>query len=214
METRAMAIAFFYAVGTGVGGIVGPLLFGRLVQTGKASNVATGYLIGAALMILAGLVEIALGVEAAQKSLEDIAEPLSAEDAKREEAGDREAAGEGAPAAEPVGAGVAGGTRGGGPAVQPGRAARHARGPRATWAPYQQASSYQADDPDLEPEVDRVARAVEEHGPVERRDLAVRAGARSWGPGRFGLALREAVRQGRIAEVRRNVYGPPPERRR
>jgi MFS family permease len=79
METRAMAIAAFYAVGTALGGIIGPLLFGKLVDTGHASTVANGYLLGAALMILAGIVEAFMGVEAARRSLEEIAPPLSAE---------------------------------------------------------------------------------------------------------------------------------------
>jgi MFS family permease len=77
METRAMAIAFFYAVGTGLGGIIGPILFGQFVEQGIHS-VAIGYYIGAGLMIAAGLVELFLGVEAAKRSLEDIAPPLSA----------------------------------------------------------------------------------------------------------------------------------------
>jgi MFS family permease len=76
METRAMAIAFFYAVGTGIGGIIGPILFGQFVEQGIHS-VAIGYYIGAGLMIAAGLVELFLGVEAAKRSLEDIAPPLS-----------------------------------------------------------------------------------------------------------------------------------------
>jgi MFS family permease len=92
METRAMAISFFYAVGTAIGGITGPLLFGRLIETGGATNVMYGYLLGAALMIAAGVVEIFLGVEAAQKQLEDIAKPLTAEDA--EARGDDEASGD------------------------------------------------------------------------------------------------------------------------
>jgi MFS family permease len=78
METRAMAIAFFYAVGTALGGIIGPTLFGRLVETGELTAVANGYFLGAALMIAAGLVEFAIGVEAAGLSLEKIAPPLSA----------------------------------------------------------------------------------------------------------------------------------------
>ena len=82
METRAMAISFFYAVGTAIGGITGPLLFGRLIEAGGETNVMYGYLLGAALMIAAGVVEIFLGVEAAQKQLEDIAKPLTAEDAE------------------------------------------------------------------------------------------------------------------------------------
>ena len=84
METRAMAISFFYAVGTAIGGITGPLLFGRLIETGGETNVMYGYLLGAALMVAAGVVEIVLGVEAAGKQLEDIAKPLTAEDAETE----------------------------------------------------------------------------------------------------------------------------------
>ena len=52
METRALAIAFFYAVGTAVGGITGPLLFGKLIETGKETNVFWGYILGASLMIV------------------------------------------------------------------------------------------------------------------------------------------------------------------
>lgn len=83
METRAMAIAFFYAVGTGIGGIAGPIYFGKLIEQGR-DGIVTGYFVGAGLMIAAGLVELVLGVDAAQRSLEDIATPLTAE----EEAGD------------------------------------------------------------------------------------------------------------------------------
>ncbi|MDQ0031716.1 MFS transporter [Arthrobacter bambusae] len=78
METRAMAIAFFYAVGTGLGGIIGPILFGRFVEQGIGA-VAFGYVIGAVLMIAAGIVEIVFGVEAAGRSLEDVAAPITAQ---------------------------------------------------------------------------------------------------------------------------------------
>ena len=84
METRAMAIAFFYAVGTAVGGITGPLLFGKLIETGKETNVFWGYVLGASLMIVAGIIQALIGVEAARKNLEDIAPPLSAEAAEEE----------------------------------------------------------------------------------------------------------------------------------
>jgi MFS family permease len=86
METRAMAIAFFYAVGTGLGGIVGPLLFGKFIDMGK-DMVAVGYYIGAGLMIAAGIVEMVIGVEASQRPLEDVAEPLTAQGADRTEEG-------------------------------------------------------------------------------------------------------------------------------
>jgi MFS family permease len=88
METRAMAIAFFYAFGTLVGGFGGPLVFGALIGSGKASNVFIGYLVGAALMIVAGLVQLTMGVEAARRDLEDIAKPLTAQDEELEEAGE------------------------------------------------------------------------------------------------------------------------------
>ncbi len=78
METRALAIAFFYAIGTAAGGISGPLLFSSLVSTGKVSNTVIAFAIGAVLMILAGLVEIFLGVNAERKGLEQIASPLTA----------------------------------------------------------------------------------------------------------------------------------------
>ncbi|MCL9796256.1 MFS transporter [Frankia sp. AgKG'84/4] len=78
METRALAIAFFYAVGTGVGGIAGPLLFGHLIDTGRTGPVMVGFLIGAAVMAVGGVAELMFGVDAAGRSLEDIAAPLTA----------------------------------------------------------------------------------------------------------------------------------------
>ena len=50
-----------------------------IVETGELSRVAFGYYLGAAVMILGGLTEVFLGVNAEQKSLEDVAEPLSAQ---------------------------------------------------------------------------------------------------------------------------------------
>ncbi|MEV0974271.1 MFS transporter [Microtetraspora glauca] len=79
METRALAIALFYAVGTGIGGITGPLVFGEFIATGSMTLVAVGFLIGAAAMALGGIAELAFGVRAEQQSLEHIAKPLTAE---------------------------------------------------------------------------------------------------------------------------------------
>ncbi|MGZ4494565.1 MAG: MFS transporter, partial [Nocardioides sp.] len=83
METRALCIAFFYAIGTAVGGIAGPLLFGKLIGDAAASkditSIAIGYYIGAVLMIGGGLVEAFMGVKAEGQSLEKIAAPLTAE---------------------------------------------------------------------------------------------------------------------------------------
>jgi MFS family permease len=81
METRALAIAFFYAIGTAAGGITGPLLFSKLVSTGKVADTVLAFSVGAILMILAGIAEIILGVRAERRSLEDIAQPLTAADA-------------------------------------------------------------------------------------------------------------------------------------
>ncbi|MDR7311474.1 MFS family permease [Nocardioides luteus] len=86
METRALCIAFFYAIGTAAGGISGPLLFGRLIDDASASGditgLAIGYFIGAALMIAGGIAEAILGVKAEGQSLENIAKPLTVEDAE------------------------------------------------------------------------------------------------------------------------------------
>jgi MFS family permease len=80
MEIRALAIAFFYAIGTAAGGISGPLVFGALIDTASADNVFIGYLIGSGLMIAAGVVEMLIGVDAEGRSLEDIARPLTAQE--------------------------------------------------------------------------------------------------------------------------------------
>ncbi len=84
METRALCIAFFYAIGTAVGGITGPLYFGKLIDDATASGditgIASGYYVGAALMVAGGIVALFLGVHAEQETLENIARPLTAED--------------------------------------------------------------------------------------------------------------------------------------
>jgi MFS family permease len=85
METRALAIAVFYAIGTGAGGITGPLLFAKLVGTAKVADTVLAFTIGAILMIAAGLVEAVIGVKAERRSLEDLATPLTAEPAEAAE---------------------------------------------------------------------------------------------------------------------------------
>jgi len=77
LEIRALAIAFFYAIGTAVGGIAGPLLFGFLIDTGSRGAVALGYVIGAALMIAAAVIEALYGIAAERKPLETVARPLA-----------------------------------------------------------------------------------------------------------------------------------------
>jgi MFS family permease len=78
MEIRAMAIALFYAIATGVGGISGPVIFGQLIGTGNATNLFIAYLVGAGFMVLAAIVELAIGVRAEGQSLENVATPLTA----------------------------------------------------------------------------------------------------------------------------------------
>ena len=84
LETRALCIAFFYAIGTAAGGISGPLFFGWLIDRASGSHdisqIAMGYYVGAALMVLGGMAEAVLGVRAEGKALESIAAPLTAED--------------------------------------------------------------------------------------------------------------------------------------
>jgi MFS family permease len=77
LEIRALAIAFFYAIGTGVGGVIGPALFGVLIDTGSRASLFGGYLLGAVLMIAAGAVAWRWGVAAERKILEDVARPLT-----------------------------------------------------------------------------------------------------------------------------------------
>ncbi|HEY3479604.1 MAG TPA: MFS transporter [Streptomyces sp.] len=77
METRAMAIAFFYAIGTAAGGISGPLVFADLTKSGVVGDTVLAFQIGASLMCAAGLVAAFLAVRAERRGLEDIAAPLS-----------------------------------------------------------------------------------------------------------------------------------------
>jgi MFS family permease len=78
LEVRAMAISIFYAIGTLIGGVAGPALFGALIQMGSAVHLFWGYLAAAALMVIAAGTEIVLGVAAEGQSLEKISKPLSA----------------------------------------------------------------------------------------------------------------------------------------
>ncbi len=79
LEIRAFAIAIFYAIGTLIGGVGAPLLFGVLIASGSKIHVAIGYGVGAFLMLLGCICEWTIGVEAAGKSLESISKPLQSE---------------------------------------------------------------------------------------------------------------------------------------
>jgi MFS family permease len=223
METRALAIAFFYAVGTAAGGIVGPLLFAHLIASGSRSEVATAFYIGSAVMAVGGIAEIFLGVRAEQKALEDVATPLSAEAAEGEGGEAKTGDGEGEQKDERAQARRA--------AADRERRIRERTQRRQTWertgrrryrpgpgggmyAPMM-AGTWSAPDPaadGLEPQIEAIERTLAESGPTERRRLAQLVGARYWGPGRFRLALQEALREGRVRRVSRNVVAPVEQR--
>ncbi len=80
LEMRALAIAIFYALGTAIGGIAAPLVFGALIGTGSPWMLFWGYAAASVFMLVAAGVALKYGVDAEGKSLEDVAEPLSAED--------------------------------------------------------------------------------------------------------------------------------------
>jgi MFS family permease len=77
LEVRALAIAMFYSIGTGIGGVAGPALFGALIDTGSRNSVFAGYLLGSGLMIAAAVVAWRFAVSAERQSLETIARPLA-----------------------------------------------------------------------------------------------------------------------------------------
>jgi MFS family permease len=195
METRALAIAFFYAIGTGLGGVIGPVLFGALIASDKVSHVAIGYVIGGGLMFASGLVEVFLGVDAEQMSLEEIAAPVSAAEGS-------ESTGEAGKKSVPAQTSVRSRrTR------PPLAAVERARLPRALWAPVPQASSFPRDDPYRGDEVERIVTAVREApGAVSFAEIAARTGGRYWGPSRLRSAVRGAVYSGRVRPVGRDMY--------
>ena len=78
LEIRALAIAVFYAIGTGIGGVAAPVLFGGLIESGSRVSVFEGYAFAAALMAAAAIVAARYAVRAERKSLETVAAPLSA----------------------------------------------------------------------------------------------------------------------------------------
>jgi MFS family permease len=184
METRALAIAFFFAVGTGIGGIIGPLLFGNLIASGSRGEVATAFFIGAAVMAVGGIVELFYGVKAEQVPLENIAKPLTAEEAEEMPAREREGRRRYRP-----GPGLAY------PYYSPGLMGTSLRRPTALV--------------ELQNEVEAIGRAVDEGGPISRDELFRVVGARRWGPGRFRRALDEAVAAGRIRRTARGRFEAP-----
>jgi MFS family permease len=211
METRALAIAFFYAVGTGLGGIIGPLLFGHLIGTNSRTWVMVAFLIGAAVMAIGGIAEIFLGVNAEQEQLEDIAKPLTAEEAETGTlAGDDDGAADEPTARErrwqERDERRSSHEQSGGRRYRPGPGAGE-----AFYSPGMLGTAVRSrpvSQEILDREIDAIAEIVERDGPLQREEIAKRAGARRWGPGRFRNALSEAEAEGRIRRISRTVYGP------
>jgi MFS family permease len=211
METRALAIAFFYAVGTGLGGIIGPLLFGHLIATNDKTWVMIAFLIGSGVMALGGIAEIFLGVKAERVSLEDIAKPLTAEEAESGELG-----GEAADAEEPTSAERRWREREERRLQRERTGRRRYRpgpGPGETfYSPGMLGTavhSRTAHPSLLDREIDAIAAAVEEAGPLSREEIGRRVGARRWGPGRFQNALASALDEGRIRRAGRSRFAGP-----
>jgi hypothetical protein len=214
METRALAISLFYAVGTGVGGIAGPVLFGQFIHSGDVGQVALGFFIGAAAMALGGIAELAFGIRAEGRSLENIARPLTAEEA--------EAAPPASPPELPDGERAerirrrAAGRR----AYEAGGLRRVRPGPGATfYSPGYAGTAGTASrhaamsDVELDGEIEALAWMLAERGgPIDRRELAEAVGGRYWGPRRFNSALRQAAREGRATRGAGRTYGPQPTR--
>jgi MFS family permease len=224
METRALSISLFFAIGTAVGGITGPLLFGNFIHSGNSHLVALGFVIGAAAMAVGGVAEIFLGVRAEQQSLENIAKPLTAEEAEadarhepspqavREETcppeisraaheRDRRIAARGARRTQRRHAG----------------AQRFRPGPgngSAFYSPGMVGTASTASrnaamaDQSLDNEIEQVSQALADHGPIRREELEHTVAGRTWGPGRFRRALREAVRESRAESRPDDVYAP------
>jgi MFS family permease len=198
MEIRALAIAFFYAIGTAIGGITGPLVFQKLGESGDVGQVMIAYFIGAAVMAIGGIVELILGVRAEQQPLENIAKPITAEEAEEgteaEDDSERRAAEERDRRNRERWERERMGLR------------RFRPGPgTASYSPFLP-PPYEPNPDWLDHEISIIDRALQEHGELDRRELAERTGARYWGPGRFRAALRGAVSDGVVRRVGRERY--------
>jgi hypothetical protein len=224
METRALAIAFFYAVGTAIGGISGPLLFGQLINSGNRGHVAISFLIGAAVMAMGGVAELAWGVKAEGRKLEDLALPLTAADAVAARQGSVTTVGGTEPAATAPSAT--------GPEREAEQKARQARiaeraerqgasrsgprryrpgPPRGGYRPWMEPppTSEELSAIALDREIEAIAKAVQDRKSMDIDELYSTVGARYWGPGEFRRALRGALAENRIVrQGRRRVAAP------
>ena len=185
------------------------MLFGHLISTGEKGQVAIGFFIGAAVMTLGGVAELLFGVRAAGRQLEDIAEPLTAveaepggreeptEDAGRDEDSARDATRERIRTRiERRQQRERSGLR------------RYRPGPGSFPTARVPAVAAPVSEQVLDEQILSIQRALDEHGPTERRELAGLVGARYWGPGVFREALREATADGDIRRTSRSTYAP------
>jgi MFS family permease len=185
LEIRAMVIAFFYAIGTGVSGILGPWLFGNLIASETRINVFYGYAAAGLIMVAAGTIHWRFGIAAEQRGLEDIAAPLSAEEAQEQKGEKEQPAAEEEPARHEE-------------RDQETRAgAVHRRTATGGWP---RVTDYEAEDRELRKEAAILVTALENDGPAERDELSRRVRARYWGPGQYRRALRYAMRRGEVQQ--------------
>jgi MFS family permease len=188
LEIRAMAIAFFYAVGTGLGGILGPALFGKLIASKSFTEMMVGFMIAAGWLLVAAVMAWFLAVDAEQKSLEEVAEPLSA-------TGNDDEAGGGDKAEKPK--------------SKPGGRREIAGYPSHSGAHWSPRFSFHAVDDPLEGQVKAIeSAAAESDAPLPERELLARTNARHWGPGVARRALRRAVVEGRVERHGRTYSAP------
>ena len=196
METRALAIAFFYAVGTAAGGIAGPLLFGDMIESGERSQVAVAFCIGAGVMALGGVAELLFGIKAEGADLEDIARPLTAEDTETADSSANDGGGQ----TEPT---EARGSEARSEAGSRRDRLRPGPGSAGVYAPWPSVSSRDVPTEVSANEVNGIIDFVRRMEPVGEVELYRAIGARRWGPGRFRAAVREAIRQGAVRRNRR-----------
>ncbi len=189
LEIRAMVIAFFYAIGTGVSGIIGPWLFGQLISSESRINVFWGYAGAGVIMVAAGIVHATMGVRAEGQALEDIAAPLSAEEA---EDGEQDEGDAGSDAEHDE--------------REQSRDQQTTETPPASPSPMRvgggrpRVYDTRGEQEELEREATVLATALAEDGPADRHELARRVRARYWGPGQYRRAIRRGMRTQRIIQ--------------
>src|SRR3954470_2748857 len=76
VEMRAISISLFYALGTALGGFIGPPLYGAIIESGSRDALFVAYAFAGVLMCLAAGVAAWIGVDAERKSLEEGCPPL------------------------------------------------------------------------------------------------------------------------------------------